>query len=125
MTLPFRDRRDAGRQLAARLSTYANRPGVIALGLPRAESRSLRRLLPHLVRRWMPSWCVSWGTRPRGRAMGAIASGGVRSSMTTSSGPWQFLRRALMRLRRRSDELARRERLYRGVSPRLTVHTVQ
>ncbi len=35
MTLPYRDRRDAGRQLAARLTAYANRPDVIVLGLPR------------------------------------------------------------------------------------------
>jgi putative phosphoribosyl transferase len=31
----FRDRRDAGRQLAEKLSAYANRPNVLVLGLPR------------------------------------------------------------------------------------------
>ena len=31
----FRDRIDAGRQLAARLTKYANRPGVLVLALPR------------------------------------------------------------------------------------------
>src|SRR2546421_22962 len=31
----FRDRIDAGRQLAARLREYANRPDVLVLGLPR------------------------------------------------------------------------------------------
>jgi putative phosphoribosyl transferase len=35
MTLPYRDRRDAGRQLAAKLIEYANRPEVKVLGLPR------------------------------------------------------------------------------------------
>jgi predicted phosphoribosyltransferase len=35
MPLPFRDRVDAGRQLAARLTRYANRKDVIVLGLPR------------------------------------------------------------------------------------------
>ena len=35
MTRPFRDRRDAGRQLADKLTAYANRPDVIVLGLPR------------------------------------------------------------------------------------------
>src|SRR5690242_20801586 len=35
MTMPFRDRRDAGRQLAARLDAYANRADVVVLGLPR------------------------------------------------------------------------------------------
>ncbi len=31
----FRDRREAGRLLAAKLTTYVNRPDVIVLGLPR------------------------------------------------------------------------------------------
>src|SRR3984893_13402317 len=31
----FRDRRDAGQQLAARLTAYADRPEVLVLGLPR------------------------------------------------------------------------------------------
>ena len=31
----FRDRREAGRLLAAKLATYANRPNVIVLALPR------------------------------------------------------------------------------------------
>jgi adenine/guanine phosphoribosyltransferase-like PRPP-binding protein len=35
MNQPFRDRRDAGRLLAEKLSTYANRPDVIVLALPR------------------------------------------------------------------------------------------
>src|SRR5438874_7288467 len=32
---PFADRREAGRELAARLQTYRGRPGVIVLALPR------------------------------------------------------------------------------------------
>src|SRR4051812_49783327 len=35
MALPFRDRRDAGRQLATKLLSYANQPDVVVLGLPR------------------------------------------------------------------------------------------
>jgi putative phosphoribosyl transferase len=31
----FRDRRDAGRQLAEKLKAYANRPDVLVLALPR------------------------------------------------------------------------------------------
>src|SRR5690348_1101148 len=34
-TRPFRDRRDAGRQLARRLKRYAGDPEVVVLGLPR------------------------------------------------------------------------------------------
>jgi putative phosphoribosyl transferase len=32
---PFRDRSDAGRQLAAQLARYAGRPDVVVLALPR------------------------------------------------------------------------------------------
>ena len=35
MKLPYHDRRDAGRRLAAELEAYANRDDVIVLGLPR------------------------------------------------------------------------------------------
>src|SRR6266542_1674344 len=35
MAAQFRDRADAGRQLAAKLMNYANRPNVLVLGLPR------------------------------------------------------------------------------------------
>ena len=31
----FRDRREAGRLLAAKLSTYAGKPDIVVLGLPR------------------------------------------------------------------------------------------
>ena len=33
--MPYRDRTDAGQQLAARLSAFADRPDVIVLALPR------------------------------------------------------------------------------------------
>src|SRR4051794_25680488 len=32
---PFRDRHEAGRQLAEKLASYANRPDVLVLALPR------------------------------------------------------------------------------------------
>src|SRR4051812_11521149 len=35
MAALFRDRTDAGRQLAARLGAYANQPDILVLGLPR------------------------------------------------------------------------------------------
>src|SRR5262245_32855869 len=35
MPKPFRDRHDAGRQLAARLTKYADRPDLLVLALPR------------------------------------------------------------------------------------------
>src|SRR5262245_7721326 len=75
----FRDRTEAGRQLAARLQRYAGRDDVVVLALPRggvpvaAEvARALgARLDVFLVRKLgVPG--------QRELAMGAIASGGVR-----------------------------------------------
>jgi putative phosphoribosyl transferase len=75
----FRDRRDAGIQLAAKLSRYARDPNVLVLGLPRggvpvAYQVALRLEAPlnvFVVRKLgVPDH--------RELAMGAIASGGVR-----------------------------------------------
>jgi predicted phosphoribosyltransferase len=75
----FRDRVEAGRRLASELASYANRPGVLVLALPRGGvpvanevARSLRAPLDvFLVRKLgVPGH--------EELAMGAIASGGVR-----------------------------------------------
>src|SRR5712672_3361434 len=75
----FRDRADAGRQLAAKLAGYANRPDVLVLALPRGGvpvafevARALHAPLDvFLVRKLgVPGH--------EELAMGAIASGGVR-----------------------------------------------
>ena len=79
MTRGFRDRRDAGAQLAQKLARYARYPGVIVLGLPRGGvpvayevAEALHAPLDvFLVRKLgVPGH--------RELAMGAIASGGVR-----------------------------------------------
>ena len=79
LRLPFRDRREAGRLLAARLTAYANRPDVLVLALPRGGvpvayevARALNAPLDvFLVRKLgVPGH--------EELAMGAIASGGVR-----------------------------------------------
>jgi hypothetical protein len=44
----FKNRTEAGRLLAEKLKTYANRPDVLVLALPRGGSR---------VRRWRRAWC--------------------------------------------------------------------
>jgi putative phosphoribosyl transferase len=78
-TVIFRDRADAGRQLAARLKHYANRPDVLVLALPRGGvpvayevAKELRAPLDiFLVRKLgVPGH--------EELAMGAIASGGLR-----------------------------------------------
>jgi putative phosphoribosyl transferase len=78
MTAQFRDRTDAGRQLAAKLMDYANRPDVLVLALPRGGvpvafevAQALDAPLDvFLVRKLgLPGH--------EELAMGAIASGGV------------------------------------------------
>ena len=75
----FRDRQDAGVQLAAKLAVYANDPTVLVLGLPRGGvpvayevARALHVPLDVFVVRKLGV------PGHRELAMGAIASGGVR-----------------------------------------------
>jgi len=79
MPVRFLDRRDAGRQLAARLAGYADDPGVLVLGLPRGGlpvafevARVLQAPLDVFVVRKLGA------PGHRELAMGAIASGGLR-----------------------------------------------
>jgi putative phosphoribosyl transferase len=77
----FPDRHDAGRQLAVKLSHYANRPDVIVLALPRggvpvAFEVACKLNAPldvFIVRKLGVPGHEEY-------AMGAIASGGVASS---------------------------------------------
>src|SRR5438105_6479731 len=116
---PFRDRTEAGRLLAAKLTAYANRPDVIVLALPRGGvpvayevARALNAPLDvFLVRKLgVPGY--------EELAMGAVATGGVRvlndeivnglrirDDVVDAVTAWQ------------QQELARREQLYRGDRP--------
>jgi len=115
----FRDRRDAGQRLAVELRTYANRPDVIVLALPRGGvpvgyeiAKTLDVPLDVFVVRKLG---LPWHEE---LAMGAIATGGVR-----------ILDHDLIDVARVSDadvarvtateqvELERRERQYRGDRP--------
>jgi predicted phosphoribosyltransferase len=115
----FRDRRDAGRFLARQLAAYANRPDVIVLALPRGGvpvayevAAALHAPLDvFLVRKLGVPGHEEY-------AMGAIASGGVRvlnERVVQGLGipPWQIEAAAA----REEQELARRERAYRGDRP--------
>jgi len=117
----FKDRREAGRRLAARLAEYANRPDVIVLaltcgGMPVAYEIAEALGAPldvFFVRR-----LAAPGSEDL--AMGAIATGGVSvlnenvvryldiSNETVDEVTYRELR-----------ELERRERMYRGGSPAL------
>ena len=128
MQIPFVDRSDAGRQLAARLGDHANRADVIVLALPRGGvpvayeiATALNAPLDVLnVRKLgMPG-------QPE-LAMGAIATGGVRvlnQSLIEETGitPQEIEEVAAAEER----ELQRREWAYREgrLAPELTGRTV-
>lgn len=119
----FRDRTDAGRRLAEKLAQYANRPGVVVLGLPRGGvpvafevARALHAPLDvFLVRK------LGFPGQEE-LAMGAVASGGVRV-MNESLLRRLHVSDAMMEevTARELRELERRERAYRGGRPPLPV----
>ena len=120
----FRDRRDAGRQLAAELAAYANRPDVLVLALPRGGvpvayevARALKAPLDvFLVRKLgLPG--------QEELAMGAVASGGVRVLNRDVVEALRIPDELIDAVARRElQELERRERLYRGNRPFPDVH---
>ncbi|HSV81518.1 MAG TPA: phosphoribosyltransferase [Ramlibacter sp.] len=119
--LPYRDRQEAGRVLAAHLRHLAGRAGLLVLGLPRGGvpvadevARELQAPLDILVVRKLGH------PGHEEYAMGAIASGGVRV-MNPEVGyvnPAEVERITA----REQAELERRERAYRGDTPLPTLH---
>ncbi len=120
LDLRFRDRAEAGRELAARLARFAGRDDVIVLGLPRGGvpvafevARSLHVPLDvFLVRKLGVPGHAEF-------AFGAVASGGVRvlnrhliESLGLSAKSIEEIEARELR------ELGRRERAYRGDRPR-------
>ena len=115
----FRDRQDAGAQLAARLLRYADDPNVVVLGLPRGGvpvayqvARSLQAPLDVFVVRKLGV------PGHRELAMGAIASGGVRvlnPDVVTALRISEPMIAAVDS--QEQKELERQERAYRGDLP--------
>jgi predicted phosphoribosyltransferase len=115
----FRNRTDAGRQLAEKMAAYVDRPDVLVLALPRGGvpvgyevARALGAPLDvFLVRKLgVP--------RYEELAMGAVATGGVRvlnDEIVRGLGISEREIDAVVA--RELQELARRERLYRGDRP--------
>lgn len=119
----FQDRRDAGRELAKELMKYAGRPDVLVLALPRGGvpvgyevAQSLRAPLDIFVVRKL-------GLPGREElAMGAIASGGIRVLNEEVVRGLRISPHTIDAVARDEEqELARRERLYRGERPPLDV----
>ena len=115
----FRNRTDAGRQLAEKLAAYANRPDVLVLALPRGGvpvafelARAFGAPLDvFLVRKLgVPGY--------EELAMGAVATGGVRvlnDEIVRGLGISEHEIDAVVA--RELLELSRRDRLYRGDRP--------
>jgi erythromycin esterase-like protein/predicted phosphoribosyltransferase len=115
----FRNRREAGRLLAKKLASYAKRPDVLVLALPRGGvpvayevARALGAPLDVFIVRKLgvPGYDEL--------AMGAVSTGGVRvlnKQIVDRLGIPDHLIEAVAA--RELQELARRERLYRGGRP--------
>ena len=119
----FKDRRDAGRRLAACLSELSNLEDVVVLGLPRGGV-----VVAFEVARHLDAPLDVFIVRKLGvpgfeeLAMGAIASGGivvVNEDVVRAAG----ISRETFQMvaAREQEELARRERAYRGQRPGLEV----
>jgi predicted phosphoribosyltransferase len=115
----FRNRREAGRALAERLASYAKRPDVLVLALPRGGvpvayevARALDAPLDvFLVRKLGVPGHEEY-------ALGAIASGGVRVMNEDLVRALRLPATAIDAMAaREQQELERRERLYRGDRP--------
>jgi predicted phosphoribosyltransferase len=119
----FRDRRAAGRLLAATLARYAGRPDVVVLALPRGGVP-----VAYEVVRALGAPLDVFVVRKLGvpgheeLAMGAVATPGVRvineQIVRALAIPDHVIEAVAAR---ELDELARRERLYRGDRPPLDV----
>lgn len=123
MSIPFRNRADAGEQLASRLMEYRGRPDVIVLGLPRGGIPVAAEVAEALHAPLDAFLVRKLGVPGHEElAMGAIASGDLRvlneETVTDLGIPLNVID-AVEAVERR--ELARRERLYRGSSAPIDV----
>jgi predicted phosphoribosyltransferase len=115
----FRDRSEAGRLLAAHLDAYARRPDVLVLALPRGGVP-----VAYEVARALGAPLDVYVVRKLGvpgqeeLAMGAIATGGVRVLNDEVVAALHIPEATIAAVAaQEAQELARRERLYRGERP--------
>jgi putative phosphoribosyl transferase len=120
-SLPFRDRRQAGRALADRLTRYHGRPDLLVLALPRGGV-AVGFEVAHALHAPLDVFVVRKLGFPGHEefAIGAIASGGVRV-MNPMPGISVSPEELAAVVAREQDELVRRERLYRGDRPAVSV----
>jgi putative phosphoribosyl transferase len=119
--LPFRDRAQAGQLLSRKLRTYADRPDVIVLGLPRggvAVAREVARSLRVPLDVFLVRKLGAPGQEEL--AMGAIATGGVRVLNDDVVRALRISPHVIEAVTaKEARELMRRERLYREGRPAL------
>ena len=112
----FHDRREAGEQLAERLSAYAGRSDVIVLGLPRGGVPVAHEVAAHLKTPFDACLVRKLGVPGHPElAMGAIAEGGIRVLSRQLIRDLGIPNRAVEETAIRERlELERRDALYRG-----------
>ena len=116
MNARFKDRKDAGRILADKLSKYTNHPSAVVLALPRGGvpvayevAQELGLPLDVLIVRKLGV------PNHEELAMGAIASGGIRFLNRSVIESLRILPETLQAVEQREAlELMRRESIYRG-----------
>lgn len=116
IVIPFSDRRQAGKKLAAKLTKYANRHDVLVLALPRGGLPVAYEVACALDAPLDVFLVRKLGVPGQEElAMGAIASGGVRVLNEEVTGRFDFPDSVIDEVASREEkELQRRERLYRG-----------
>lgn len=115
----FKDRTEAGQQLAARLQPYAHRPDVLVLGLPRGGVPVAYEVARALRVPWDICLVRKLGVPGHQElAMGAIAPNGVRV-LNDEILDWRNIAAPTVEAvaARELIELQRRDRLYRGDRP--------
>ncbi|MBE9227981.1 phosphoribosyltransferase [Phormidium sp. LEGE 05292] len=116
---PFRDRSQAGKLLAEKLTNYANNPDVLVLGLPRGGvpvafevAKSLNAPLEVFIVRKLGV------PTHKELAMGALASGGVCFLNQEIIRSFDLSEKAIdLVIEQEKKELERREKLYRKTRP--------
>ncbi|MBD3881318.1 phosphoribosyltransferase [Phormidium tenue FACHB-886] len=128
MQIRFRDRQDAGQQLAAKLSQYANRLDVLVLALPRGGVPVAYEIAQELK---VPlDICLVRKLGVPGQeelAMGAIATGDILVLNQEVLQSMDISRSSLVEVAAAEKlELERRQKTYRGdrLAPEVSNHTV-
>jgi putative phosphoribosyl transferase len=119
MMRKFRDRTEAGKMLAKRLTTYVNRQDVLLLGLPRGGVPVAFEIAKALNAPLDVCLVRKLGVLGHQElAMGAIASGGVRVLNDDVVNSWGISLQTIDEVAARElRELQRRDRVYRGDQP--------